>query len=214
LISPDPLSAKKSFAGYLGADLLRHYDLEFDFADHKFNLFAQDHCPGKVIYWPAAAVAAVPIHVILTGQIILPVQLDGKNLQAMFDTGSSDTFLDTKVAADVFNLKPGGPDLRLVNTDRDTGRGIYLHTFATLGFDGIAIGHPDIYVLEELGQQAAENSGHLGSRLGNVSAEYGDVPLVLGMKEMQHLHMFLSYKEQMLYLTPATSPPPSEPPAH
>ena len=210
LISPDPLSHKKSFAGLLGADLLRHYDLEFDFAAHKFNLFSQDHCEGKVIYWPADAVAVVPLHIIATAQIELPVQLDGKDLLAMFDTGADDTYLDAKVAANVFNLKPGTADLKLVNTTTD-GHGIYLHTFATLGFDGIAIGHPDVYLFEELGQQAAESSNLLGSRLGDVSPEFGDVPLLLGMKEMQHFHIFLSYKEQKLYLTPAT--PPAPPPA-
>jgi hypothetical protein len=46
----------------LGLDILTMFDVELDLAHHKINLFAKDHCPGKVIYWTKnAGVASVPM---------------------------------------------------------------------------------------------------------------------------------------------------------
>lgn len=36
------------------------YDTELDFTGGKMNYFATDHCEGKVIYWPAQALAIFP----------------------------------------------------------------------------------------------------------------------------------------------------------
>jgi len=37
----------KGVAGLLGANVLKHFDIELDFAKKKLNFFDPDHCPGK-----------------------------------------------------------------------------------------------------------------------------------------------------------------------
>ena len=34
-------------------------DYEVDFGARKLSLFSSNHCPGRVVYWPASAVAVV-----------------------------------------------------------------------------------------------------------------------------------------------------------
>src|SRR5215469_12530498 len=69
LVWPTPSFSKQELAGALGTDLLRNYDVDIDFAAHKLNLFSQDHCPGKVVYWASNNVAVVPMHVVNSGHI-------------------------------------------------------------------------------------------------------------------------------------------------
>src|SRR5262249_4167334 len=49
------------YDGTLAIDLMSRYDIELDFAAHKLNYISPDHCPGRVIYWPVAAVGVAPI---------------------------------------------------------------------------------------------------------------------------------------------------------
>ena len=54
-------------------------DFDMDFAAGKLNLLLGDHCEGKVVYWPAKAIAAVPI-AIDAYHIRVPVTVDGHSL--------------------------------------------------------------------------------------------------------------------------------------
>jgi hypothetical protein len=83
-----PATRDPSIDGTLAPDILRAYDVDFDFAGGKFALFSHDHCPGKVVYWsPPGGAAVIPIQIDSDGHIVVPVQLDGKELRAAIDTG-------------------------------------------------------------------------------------------------------------------------------
>lgn len=77
--------------GLIGGDILSHYDVELNFVARKLNLFSPDHCEGKVIYWPATAGAIVPFSMRRPSagdtDIHVPITVDGKDLQAIIDTG-------------------------------------------------------------------------------------------------------------------------------
>ncbi|HEX4637055.1 MAG TPA: pepsin/retropepsin-like aspartic protease family protein, partial [Rhizomicrobium sp.] len=81
------------FSGILAADYMGEYDIELDFAGGKMNYFSPDHCQGKVVYWPASAIAVVPMR-FKNFHLTLPVMLDGKPIRAMIDTGAPDTTLN------------------------------------------------------------------------------------------------------------------------
>jgi hypothetical protein len=70
-ISEDPTSRSNTSApeGTLGHEYLRYFDLDFDFAGGKLNLFSPDHCAGKVVYW-AKEYTDVPIDFLLSLQSI------------------------------------------------------------------------------------------------------------------------------------------------
>jgi predicted aspartyl protease len=211
-VAPTRMSRDPRMAGLLGADLLRHYDIELDFANRKLNLFLQDHCPGKVIYWPASTVAVVPVHIAESGHIIVPVQLDGQSVDAVLDTGAGYSILDLETAQHQFGLQPGTAALTPEgHYGGDTGVPAYSHVFKTLGFDGLAIANPKIYVFEQMGTSALKARPETGTRLSTVDARNGVAPMILGLAEMGHLHLFISYKEQKLYVTPPSPPTAATP---
>ena len=105
----------KTRAEYDGAsapDFLQHFDVDFDFAQKKLNLFSPAHCDGKVVYWDASAVAVIPFRLVNRTHIVFPVQLDGKTLDAELDTGSVGTVLNLNAARRLFGLDTEAPDVK------------------------------------------------------------------------------------------------------
>ena len=111
--------------GTLGPNILQKMDVDLDFGAHKVNFINPDHCEGKVVYWPAAAVAIVPMRlgsgetligpssrlatanpIHASGHIFVPVMLDGKELNAEINTGSARTILNESVAERLFGFDP------------------------------------------------------------------------------------------------------------
>jgi hypothetical protein len=73
-------------AGVLGADRLRHFDVEFDFKNAKMNLFAKSQCPGPdVVYW-TKQYTVVPMHIGADGHVLAQVTLDGNPANAVLST--------------------------------------------------------------------------------------------------------------------------------
>ena len=51
------------YDGLLSTDLFVDADLDMDFGARRLTAFSTDHCEGRVIYWPADAIAIVPVAV-------------------------------------------------------------------------------------------------------------------------------------------------------
>jgi hypothetical protein len=170
------------------------------------NFFSQNHCPGKVIYWPATAISAVPMEIREFGYPILSVTLDGHPIKALFDTGSTDTFLDLEAAKAIFGITPGSPDMvNLEGSGLDDPNVHYRRTFKSLDLNGIAIANIPIVLIHNRAAEAARKGipEPTGTRVGApLDEENGVAPLVLGMREMRKLHLFMDYKERLLYVTP------------
>jgi len=161
--------------GLLAGNVLHGYDVDIDFLHEKLNLFSPDHCPGRVVYW-ADAWAEVPMTLDDTWHIVIPVTLDGKRLKAIVDTGAADTVMTVEHEQELFGY------------DRSAFKpvgGLFQYPFATLKFEGVEVQHPDI-------------------RLIPASAVARGAPeLLLGVNVLRQLHLYISYKEKMLYLTAA-----------
>ncbi len=103
--------------GILAGDLLALFDVEFDFAKGKLNLFSQNHCPGKVVYWTQSGYAEIPFH-LATGPIAtndhinFQMTLDGHDLSTELDTGSSWTWKRQNDASQVFVLESTSPGMQ------------------------------------------------------------------------------------------------------
>jgi predicted aspartyl protease len=217
LVEPGRLSDDSRVAGLLGADFLRHYDIDLDFGAHKLNLFSQNHCAGKVIYWPADAVAVVPMNVENSGHITVPVTLDGHEFQALFDTGAFGTIISREAAVNYFGIQPDSSDTPKAGAS-SSGSPLFKHVFKSLALEGIAINNPTIYIHENEAKYAASQSSHTGSMLSSTGTSEGFGDMTLGMNELRHLHVFVSYKEEKLYITAASPPaaaqaPPAATPA-
>lgn len=172
------------YDGLIGADFLSLFDADFDFAAHKLNLFLPHRCPGRVVYWTENEdhIAKLPF-ALLHDHISLPATIDGKKLDVMLDTGSSDTIMDRHLAETEYGLTPQSPNMERLSAADDPAP-TYHHTFKELQFGGVTINNvPALLIPREK------------------SKMYVDT--IIGMQEMKKLHLFIAYKERMLYVTVA-----------
>ena len=171
--------------GTLAPNILRHYDVDFDFANAKVNLFAQDHCEGKVVYWTAEPAAQIRIGIDRDGHIDVPVEVDGKVIEAAIDTGSSRSVLSLELAKSLFDIGSNDPKLTPLK-----GPWNALHyPFATLTLQGVTVRNPDFELVSDA-------QSHLPS----------DGPrLLLGMGILRQMHLYIAYKEKKLYVTAASA---------
>jgi hypothetical protein len=207
LMVGDPSNMPDGSDGVLAGDLLTLFDVEFDFARGKLNLFSQDHCPGKVVYWTQAGYAEIPFHfangpIRTNDHISFYMTLDGHDLSTEFDTGSSWTWLRHKSASQVFGLEDTSPGRRRVESKDDFP--VFAKQFALLQLGGVSVRNPEIQIIADHFEDAfrmehsekSRDDPIYGSR---VSLEQ----LTLGMNVVSKLHTYFAYKEHKLYATEA-----------
>lgn len=170
-------AAGQEFDGLLGADFLYYFDLDFDFVHAKLNLISPDRCKGKAVYWTKGDYAAIPFDY-KDRHIQFTVTLDGKEVKALLDTGAADTVMSLDKAADMFDWD-----------DKMTAAAADHYAFKTLSLGGVTVNNPVISLIPD------KRSVMMGD---------GQPRMILGMGVLRRLHLFISYKEEMIYVTPAT----------
>jgi hypothetical protein len=200
----------RGIAGVLAPDILKNYDLDIDFGGDRLNLFSPDHCEGKVVYWPATTVAVVPMRVLHSGHIIVPVLLDGRPVMAILDTGAYHTTLTVPVAENQFHLALGSPDAPV--SGHLTGKPnatTYRHVFSTLAFEGITVRNPQVEIIPDLMHQVVIDAAAppTGTRIADPRKLEGDANMLIGMNILRHFHIYIAYKEEKLYVTPTVEKP-------
>jgi predicted aspartyl protease len=194
-LSPFPLQG--GWKGSIAPEILRNYDVDFDFVKGTFSLFSQDHCPGKVAYWSPDKLAVVPMSIDPNnGHIEIPVAVDGQKMTATIDTGAYVSIMRMSAAKRYLNVDENAPGMSPQN-DRINGKvmKIYNYPFKAINFQdagdgsGVAVNNPRILVLQD------DDMRHLGT------------DLVLGMGMLRQLHIYIAYKEGKMYLSPALKQP-------
>lgn len=176
--------------GLVGGSVLSHYDVEFDFAHAKVNLFSQDHCPGAVVYWTKSNYAAVPMQIDKEWHITVPVTVNGKQMTAIVDSGAADSVMSLETARDLFGIDAKDPAMKVVGSAAINGVArtqIYRYPFSTLTLEGVTVNNPEIDLVSR----------------ASFFRNYSGPQLVLGVGILRQLHVYIAYKEQVLYATPA-----------
>lgn len=212
----DPGLTDLQLDGTLAPDLLQLFDVDFDFAHEKLNLFSSDHCPGKVVYW-ATNYAEIPFSFVAlsnfgTNHIKLQVALDGHELSAMLDTGAGTTVLLEPAASKTFGLDANSPKAEKIADPRQIY--LYRYQFQSLELNGIAVKHPLVTVMSDAAERSFRSlhtSKMDSDPLYGISLNAPDI--ILGQDMLRHLHLYIAYKERKLYVTAANAPPPAAAPA-
>lgn len=179
------------------------YDFEINFAARKLNVLSNDHCDGKVIYWPAQALAVVPI-VIKNLHVTVPVKLDGKDFVAIIDTGASHSTIRRDAALSAFGLRPDSPGMVAdghLGTDETAVR--YRYPFKTLTFEGVTVGNPKVAILPNIMNRNADQSHKMNSLIERHSDDLALPEVIVGMDVLSKLHLYFAFKEKRLYITEA-----------
>jgi predicted aspartyl protease len=174
--------------GILSPDIMASYDVEFDFAAGQFKMFSQDHCPDKVVYWTHGTYAEVPFDFSANSHIVVQVEIDGKSMDAVIDTGSPKSSMSLRALKTIFGLDAKSPNVTATGNASINGlpeTGTYRYPFQKLTFEGVAVANPGIVIIDDSGLP-------------------GDTPrLILGIQTLRQLHLYIAYGEHKLYVTPA-----------
>jgi predicted aspartyl protease len=171
--------------GILAPNIMLHYDADFDFANAKLNLFSQEHCEGKVVYWTTTPAVAIRIGIDRVGHIVVPVVVDGHEIKATIDTGASRSVMSLEFAESVFGIAGTDPKLTPLK-----GRWKALHyPFAALTLQGITVQNPDFELISDADSHLPDEAPRL----------------ILGMGILRQLHLYVAYKEKKLYVTSASA---------
>ena len=205
--APGPMNPNDAnLVGVLGPDILQNYDVDMDFVAQKLQLISPDHCEGKVVYWTAPAVAAVPMRLAQDGKAVIFVNLDGKRLEAVINTGQVNTTMNLDVAEDRYKVEVNAPDVQQVGQiGQNASAKVYRKQFQTLTFEGVTINNPEITLVpdEVKALMPNKNRPKTGSltRGDEVTSRLAD--LTLGMATLRRLHVYIAYRERKVYLSQA-----------
>lgn len=205
----DMFGRDPAVAGILAPNILKEYDVDIDFGSDTLSLLSPDHCEGKVVYWPAPAVAVIPMTIDRSWHIVVPATLDGRAIKALVDSGASRSVLFQPVAESLFGLALGTADTPYSHDLQDRpGSRVYRHRFASLDLEGIRIANPALDIVPDFMSARLDDSPPTGSRLGEAGEQGTGVDLIIGMDVLRHLHVYIAYEEHKLYVTPASAPSP------
>ena len=168
--------------GTFASDILRRYDVEFDFAHGALNLLSPNHCHGQVVYWTKTGSIAIAMDVGRSGHVRIPVTVDGKSIMATLDAGSAISWISLRAAAGL-GISPKTPGLTLM---RDAGEyQIYAYTSNSLDFGGLSQMSPTIAIVSE-----------------KIAEGMGSDP-IRGIDTLRQMHLYIAYDEKKLYITEA-----------
>lgn len=180
--------------GILSADFFKKYDVDLNFAAHRLNMFSSDHCPGQVVYWRAPGVARLPFR-FKNGSIIVRVTVDGREMDAVLNTGlqRSELQFDDPDSFFYLNSKSAGVDRE---DDGQLG-----HDYSVLSFGEVAIFHPHLVLTHSLTMRGMSSGPATGTLLRNVNHNDLQPSLMIGTDLLKKLHVYIAFKERMVYLT-------------
>jgi hypothetical protein len=163
------------------------YDLDFDFAKATMHLFAPHRCPGRAVYWTQdeSLVAKLPID-FHGSDIRIPVEIEGHKIRAVLDTGANTTVMDLETFMPLFGLTPTSPGVEVVHDTRDPYPE-YVYTFKAINLQGVTVNNARVFFISQKFSHSP------------------DYDMLLGTNILTHLHLYIAYKEKMLFATAATA---------
>lgn len=181
--------------GILSADFFKKYDIDLDFSYHKLNMFSSDHCPGQVVYWRAPGVARLPFK-FRNGQMVVKVNVDGRDVDAVINTGSPRSEILIDDYDSFFYRGPNSAGTVLLDD------GNYAYNFGVLSFGNVAIYHPYLVLTHSVMVRGMNTGPRTGTLLRDVNQNNGLQPtLMIGTDLLKKLHIYIAFKEKMIYIT-------------
>jgi hypothetical protein len=191
--------ATRPFAGELAQDMLQPYNVDVDFISGELKMFAKGHCPGPAGWTPTAR---AEMHN-KGWHLHIPVTLDGRTYDAIFDTGSRHTIMRLPTARQDFGLdaeSAGMEPYRAINGDPFLMG--YIHAFSKMSFGGITIDRPEVLIVPDIMNRNADRSAMADNPAYHHNADLVLPKLSLGMDVLKHLRLYMAFGEQALYLAP------------
>jgi hypothetical protein len=173
--------------GILSNDILKNYDIEFDFANDKFRMYDLGHCDGAPRALFSEPIAEVPMSTDKFGHILITAKLDGREMEALVDTGFWRSTADWETIQNLFHLTETSPSVT-ASADLKGQIATYRYPFQTLDIEGMSVRIPDIVLAPRA--------------LSNMRNRQPD--LILGIDILRHLHIYIDHRDRAIYLGSAS----------
>ncbi len=188
-------------AGLIGYDVLKHFDLDFDFGGNTLNLFSKEHCAGKVVYWTQQPSVDAPIHITKMGTIGVTMTLDGHDVDTAIETDSPTTEMTLTESRAIFGIDEKSPGVETVMLHGQTA---YRTHFKTLTLSGVTVVNPLIYLVPDaMGDMARRDMDATKLQDYQGNAPISSPHLSVGLNVLRKLHLYISYDEDKIYATAA-----------
>jgi clan AA aspartic protease (TIGR02281 family) len=181
-----PEIAGQKTDGLLGMDILGKFEIDLNLPQKRVGLYLGQVCPAEVLPVAGRPIAIEPAG-LRRGRMVIEVQLDGRTLSAMLDTGNDRTIVMTEavlpggltremLARDpVVNLRGAGPDITAAR----------LHRFAGLAIGPERFGSPQVQVMNRQGDED---------------------DMIIGSDYLASRRLWLAYPRQKLFLIVPAAP--------
>ena len=197
---------KPGSGGILSAEFFQHYDIDLNFWAHRFNMFAPDHCKGQVLYWRAPGVAKLPFRY-QNGRITVRVSVDGREMDAVINTGSPRSEMQFDDADSLFYHSP------ISNGVMREGDGLSAYNFSNLSFGNVSIYNPHLVLTHSVLFRGTRSGPQTGTLLRNVDHTSTQPALVIGTDLLKLLHLYIAFNERVIYVTRGSELPEGDPKA-
>ncbi len=191
--------------GILAPDLLETYDVGADFGSDTLTLL----CPGAELSEEQDAATVPMIRDDL--HILMPVTLDGHEITALVDTGSTNTALRVDIAERVYGLTMGAgdtPERGFLNQDESLKT--YSHVFGRLSFGGITVERPTLTIFPDAMDRNTDRNEKLANRIKTNRETVTAPEMIIGMDALRGLRLTFAFQERRIYLAPAAKNAPAE----
>ncbi|MBV8771701.1 MAG: retropepsin-like domain-containing protein [Deltaproteobacteria bacterium] len=179
-----PVTTAKIFPtgldGFLGADVLSDFDIDLDVPGHEVGLYRKQTCPTAAPDW-AGRYSTIDTGISRGERLFFPVQLDGRRLTAVIDTGSQVAVLATGSAAALGITEPTLSRDPTLSMRGVTGGSLdsRFHQFGKLEVGTIVVRNPKIAVAD---------------------LKLSEADLLLGIDFMSSRRVWLSYGSRRIFL--------------
>jgi predicted aspartyl protease len=178
-------------AGLLGADYLKHFDLEFDLGHRAVNLFVHHPCAGQAAYWPHDVVLQTPFSFdkddrsqMSVSDILIPISINDRPGSAIFDSGASVTAI-TWIAAEGFGITP---QTEGVKPDKLSGIGERSVDASRYVIPAIKLGDETIH--------------NMPTAIYHPVRDSGIRKMLFGVDFILRNRVYIAYDEHQIYFTP------------
>jgi predicted aspartyl protease len=172
------------FGGIIGGDILSDFDLDLDVPHDRLTVYRVHNCRGRFLPW-SEPYSAVPMATTWnSGRLVVPVTVDGVQLQAMLDTGAASSVIDSSAAqrlgvtAATLGTEPSARGFGAAGVDFSRT----LHRFGVLQVGDEQFPHPRLAVLDRTLREA---------------------DMLLGEDFLRQRHVWISYRTGQLFVAAA-----------
>ena len=203
-LAPNPdFSPEPPFDGILATDMMARYDVDLDFGHQRLNYFEPEACQGGNAYWAPKTLAVLPIPT-LPGRAYVEVMLDGRKITALLDTGSEHSMMNPALARALFGLGEGAPGTTPgeVISDGATAKADF-HTFSSLSLGAVRLTNIPVAIVRDA-KTARDGEIHISRAIPERFDLSQLLPgLTLGMDALRQTHLYISFRNQRVYVSAA-----------